>query len=77
MKYTSRFPNIERWMEQNGVSRHEMSKRMGMSADTPYRILAGRTDPSYFAINAILRITGMTFEEAFKEAAKGSRHFTA
>lgn len=63
-----RFPNIQRWMDERGMTRKELADRMGVTSNTVYYTLDGRTDPRLFTINAVLRVTGMTFEEAFKEA---------
>lgn len=63
-----RFPNIQRWMDEHNVSRCELTRRMGVTYNTVYYTLNGGTDPRKFTIDAVLRVTGMTYEEAFKEA---------
>ena len=63
-----RFPNIERWMDEHGVTRRELARRMDVTPNTVYLTLSGRTDPRFFTINAVLRVTGMDYKEAFKEA---------
>lgn len=63
-----RFPNIQQWMDERNVSGREMARRMGVTDNTVRYMLSGRTEPRLFTINAVLRVTGMDYAEAFKEA---------
>lgn len=48
-----------------GISRDELSRRMGVSTATAYRIEMGRTDPSPAFIAALMVATGKRFEQLF------------
>ena len=63
-----RFPNITRWMRANGMNQIRFAELLGISNTSLSYILRGINDPKLFTINAVLRVTGMTFEEAFREA---------
>lgn len=65
---TCRFPNIQRWMDEHNVSRRELARRMDVGDSTVCNTINGKSDPCLFVVNAVLRVTGMTYEEAFKEA---------
>lgn len=62
------FINIHRWMAENKVSGRELARRMDVPYDTVYNMLRGKNYPGMHTIKALLRATGMTFEEAFWEA---------
>lgn len=64
------FPGLRRWLNANRVSRRELMRRMGRApvASSMTRLsnkLAGRTQLRKSDIDAILAVTGMTYEEAF------------
>ena len=48
-----------------GISRDELSRRMGVSTVTAYRIDAGRTEPSTRFIAALMDVSGESFESLF------------
>lgn len=60
------FPNIAQWMNDNGESLTSLSKTTGYDISSVGSYLRGVTAPHYNFILAILQLTGMTFEEAFK-----------
>ena len=62
-----RFPNIHRWMSENKVSARDLARRMDVPYDTVCTMLRGQNYPGMHTIRAVLRATGMTFEEAFRE----------
>ena len=62
-----RYPAIHRWMAENRVSGRELARRMDVPCDTVYGVLRGQNYPGMHTIKALLRATGMTFEEAFRE----------
>lgn len=62
-----RFPNIDRWIRENGGTVTELARRADVPFSTVRQVLMGENDPGLYTINALLRATGMTFEEAFWE----------
>lgn len=76
------YPAIEKWRQRNRLTLEEMAVRCGLGLST-LRGAIYRTDRSLRApnggpcqntIEAILRVTGLTYEEAFRRAdvKKGS-----
>lgn len=63
-----RFPNLTRWMGANGMNQTRFAELLGISNTSLSYILRGINDPKLYTINAVIRVTGMTFEEAFREA---------
>lgn len=60
-----KYVGLRNWMTKNQVSVAELGRRCGN-----IRLLAsltGNHDPSKCSIDAILRVTGLTYEECFKE----------
>lgn len=49
-----------------GISRDELSRRLGVSTSTAFRIDSGRVDPSPKFIGALISLTGRPFEELFE-----------
>lgn len=70
------YPNIAKWMTDNGYSQKDIAKMAGYSQSHISSILTGRTRPSFGFIKAITVASGMTFEVAFQteEAEKGEEH---
>ena len=64
------YAGLKRYMEENEMAVKELAEKTGISNQNVGLILAGKHDPSKQSIDAILRATGLTYEEAF--AAKGS-----
>ena len=60
------YPNIARWMEENEAGYSEIARRCGRLPQTVGNALSGRTDPAKTLIDRILRVTGLTYEQAFK-----------
>lgn len=64
------YAGLKRYMEENEMAVKGLAEKTGMSNQNLGLILAGKHDPSKQSIDAILRATGLTYEEAF--ADKGS-----
>lgn len=60
------FPNISRWMADNNATAKTLADEFGYHRTSISAYLAGTRDPSYIFILSILKLTGMTFEEAFR-----------
>ena len=60
------FPNIENWMYEKDIMQDEIAKECGCSQNNVSSILIGKYKPSFDFISAVLRMSGMTFEEAFQ-----------
>lgn len=48
------------------ISRDELSRRMGVSTITAYRIDAGKSEPSPRFIAALIDVSGQTFDDLFE-----------
>lgn len=61
------YPNIGRWMRCNRCTLKIMSNLLGCNAASLGRYMRGETQPDKLVIDKILEVTGMTYEEAFKQ----------
>lgn len=61
------YPNLEKWLKDNGKTYYALATETGINHSTVYGILYGDRGCTKYSIDAILRVTGMTYEEAFKE----------
>lgn len=64
----AKFINLDRWMRENGITRSMFADKSGINYSTLNMIIAGKTDFGKSSIDKILKTTGLTYEEAFKEA---------
>ena len=61
------YPNISRWMAQNGYGYMSIAKMCDISPQTVQRTLSKGSDCKKSFIDKILKVTGMTYEEAFDQ----------
>lgn len=61
------YPNIEKWLNDNRYTVMEFSKEVGVHSGTMSSHLLGRSYPTKPVIDSILKVTGMSYEEAFEE----------
>ena len=61
------YPGIYDWMVKNNCTYTKFAKCIGMSITSVSLLMTGRRKPCFDTIKAILKYTGMTFEEAFGE----------
>lgn len=61
------YPNIRRWMIIRGYTYCKLANLCGSTMDTVRNGLIGKTDFRKKTIDAILAVTEMTYEEAFKK----------
>ena len=66
-KYKIVFPEIERWMQENGVSIHEISRRVGLTDQTMQNHLYGFNQFKLTTIRKLIDLTGIPFEALFSE----------
>ena len=59
------FPSIENWMRESGVNQKELGQKIGYTHQAISKIMCGKMQPSFDFVKAFLRLSGMTFEEAF------------
>lgn len=59
------YPAIARWMIKNKMSYLSLSKSTGVNNVTLRVALSGKSSPTKFTIDGILKVTGLTYEEAF------------
>lgn len=64
------FPAIRNYLHKNRISITQFSVLCNVSYRTMYQRITGQTDILKRTIDQILRVTGMTYEEAFKEDEK-------
>ena len=65
-----KYIGLKRYLETNRISIGKFSKMCGIDYTTMWRNLIGKTDMLKRNIDKILKVTGMTYEEAFKEDEK-------
>ena len=62
-----RYIGLRKWMISNKVTIAELERRCGGERTFYHCLISGRHAPSKKTIDAILRTTGLTYEECFKE----------
>jgi len=70
------YPVIRKWMNENQVTIAEIVRRMDLLPIAEnyirYRdILCGKTEPKKSFIDFMIRLTGLTYEELFREEDNG------
>ena len=61
------YPQIKKWMNDNRVKLPEMAKRMYVTDSSLRSALNGSASLKKEYIDALLALTGMTYEELFKQ----------
>jgi transcriptional regulator with XRE-family HTH domain len=66
------FPNLRKWMNRNRVSRGELLRRTGLEMHTNNysrfnSIMRGEIQPRKDYIDRMLKVTGMSYEELFRQ----------
>lgn len=61
------YPSIAKYLKTNRLSVCSFADLCGVSRRMMYTFLAGKVCASKYTIDQILRVTGMTYEEAFSE----------
>lgn len=61
------YPNIEKWVTENGLTMKQAAFECDINLRLFREVVKGIKVPSKTAIDCILKGTGMTYEEAFKE----------
>lgn len=67
VKNPVKYKNIINFMTENNITRHEFAEKTKLHYQTIGDILCGKSNLSKKTIDAILKFTGMTYEEAFAE----------
>ena len=62
-----KYPVIEKYMTDHNLSLRELARKCAMPSSTMCRLLNGQTEPSKSTIDKILVVTGLSYEECFKE----------
>ncbi|HEX6514790.1 MAG TPA: helix-turn-helix transcriptional regulator [Nocardioidaceae bacterium] len=57
---------LYRYCVENGISRDELARRMGVASTTAYRVEKGDVEPSPKFIAALLLTTNKSFEDMFE-----------
>lgn len=69
-KVPSVFPAIEKWMRDNRMNQEDLGRKIGYTHQAISKIMSGKMPPSFDFVIAFLRLSGMTFEEAFRRREK-------
>lgn len=62
-----KYQSIKKYMTDQNLSLREFARRCDMPSSTMCRLLKGDTEPSKSTIDKILTVTGLSYEECFKE----------
>ena len=62
-----KYPVIESYMIKHNFSLREFARRCGIPSSTMCRLLKGDTEPPKSTIDKILSVTGLSYEECFRE----------
>ena len=62
-----KYPSIKKYMAGHNLSLREFARRCGVPSSTMCRLLNGQTEPSKSTIDKILAVTGLSYEECFRE----------
>lgn len=63
----TKYISIESYIRTQGISLREFANKCGIAPPTMSRFLSGKTDIQKSNIDKILKVTGMSYEECFKE----------
>ena len=66
-KYKIIYPSFEKWLQDRNMSIVELAHALNMVGNGLYEILYGFRQPRMSTIRKMLSVTGLTFEELFKE----------
>ena len=61
------YPNIGRWIVESRITQPVFGEMVDVSTNTIHHYLSGEREPNKKTIDKILEVTGMTYEEAFKQ----------
>lgn len=67
-KYPVRFPVLYDWVNKNCSTMKEFGDLIHRSHNVVYGWFKGTVDPTFDNVKTVLEVTGLPFEEAFKEA---------
>ena len=60
------YPALRNWLVLNELSVHDFARKLNLSPEVLMRRLRGKEEFKQGAIEAILKETGLTYEEAFR-----------
>lgn len=61
------YPAVKIWMRKTGTKYDDISRKSGCRYDSVQKSLTGYQPPNKYIIDAIIIMSGMTYEEAFQE----------
>lgn len=64
------YPNAIKWAERNHISVYRIAADTGITPNTLHNALKGKHQPNKTTIDALLRVSGMTYEEFFYQPGK-------
>ena len=62
-----KYPSIEKYITDHNLSLREFARQCDMPSSTMCRLLKGQTEPPNSTIYKILSVTGLSYEECFRE----------
>lgn len=63
-----KYPTIEKFFNNDGISLREFARKCNMPVSTMSRFANGKTDIKKSNIDKILKVMGVEYEECFKES---------
>ncbi len=61
------YPAIRKWMTENDCTYRQFAAKANVTQSSIQTALKGKNEPGKRIIDAILRVTNLSYEEAFKE----------
>ena len=61
------YPALECWMAEHGYSLARLAREVGVVESTLSNCMCGRFSPTKYTIDGILRVTGLPYEQAFRQ----------
>lgn len=61
------WPELVCWMEENNMTVSDLAEKLGVHWRTIYGWMTGRNEPRKRNIDALLKLTGWSYEDLFRE----------
>ena len=61
--------DLRAWCETNGTTLHALAQKAGISHASIYRLASGQAEPGQRTIPALIKATGLTYEQLFGDEA--------
>lgn len=61
--------DLRAWCEEQGTTLHALAQKAGIDHSALYRLASGKAEPGPRTIPALIKATGLTYEELFGSEA--------